>query len=452
LQTLRHKSGVTHALFVQGDTKIVTGCNRGAFLWHSSSGQKLAEYGGGEEMHYLAVGVRGGFVATFLGNNLAALWDASTGRLIAKIGSDRVASAAFSHDDKRVVVGSLSGNIRVFATEDGREVLRLGGHVRGVSSVRFSEDDRLILSASFDGTARLWDATTGAQLGVLSGHSKGVTVAMFGLDATIVTAALDGTARVWDFNGLLATDRSPEETAGSTFGDRKLVVQEHIVKIVDAATGAEKVTLKGHTGTVFAASFSADGDLVATASYDGTAGIWKSTTGARTALLRGHSGPVLSVAFSGDGRRVATGSADQTAIVWDISTGQLVARIGPLGQEVQRIWFSADLTRVLTALRGGSVFQWRHFPTRRSFLPTRNPSYPAAWGGSNASAFFSRWSRRVGASPGPSTRTTKTLQNGRRSGPIRRRPGGSGSWPGDTSLARHCPLRPTKKCQANRSS
>jgi len=386
LHVLQHKEGVTHAIFVLDGAKIVTASNKGTFLWETSTGQKLAEYAG--EVRHLAVGERGGFVATCTGESLAELWDAPTGRLIAKIGSDRVASAAFSHDEKRIVTGSLSGSIKVFASEDGREILRLAGHGRGVASVSFSKDDRQILSASFDGTARLWDATTGAEIAVLAGHSKGLIEAQFGRDAAIVTAALDGTARVWVFKRLPALDQQPDDTRGNTAGTRRLVVEENVVKIVDAATGVEKATLKGHKGTVLAATFSADGDLVVTASYDGTARIWNSSSGAEVGLLRGHAGPVLSAAFSRDAGRVATGSADRTAIVWDVATGQPVGRIGPLGHDVQRVWFSADSSRLLTALRDGSVAAWRHFPNTQQLLTYAKSVVPRCLGQQQRERFF----------------------------------------------------------------
>src|SRR5262249_20258666 len=47
-------------------------------------------------------------------------------------------------------------------------------------------------------------------------------------------------------------------------------------------------------------------------SGDGTLKVWDAATGQETLTLKGHTGEVMSVAFSPDGKRLASGSWDQT--------------------------------------------------------------------------------------------------------------------------------------------
>ena len=88
-------------------------------------------------------------------------------------------------------------------------------------------------------------------------------------------------------------------------------------KVWDAKSGAEVLTLKGHTEQVSSASFSPDGSRIVTGSRDKTAKVWDAKSGAEVLTLKGHTGPVHSASFSPDGSRIVTGSDDGTAKVWD---------------------------------------------------------------------------------------------------------------------------------------
>jgi WD40 repeat protein len=55
-------------------------------------------------------------------------------------------------------------------------------------------------------------------------------------------------------------------------------------------------------------------------SYDKTLKVWDAQTGQETLTLRGHTDIVTSVSFSPDGKRIVSGSADKTLKVWDISS------------------------------------------------------------------------------------------------------------------------------------
>jgi Trypsin-like peptidase domain/WD domain, G-beta repeat len=110
-----------------------------------------------------------------------------------------------------------------------------------------------------------------------------------------------------------------------------------------------------HGDVVNAVAFSPNGELVATASDDQTAGVWEVSSGKRVARL-GHEDWVNAVAFSPDGRLVATASDDRTARVWEVGSSQQLVRL--LHEDrVRGVAFSPDGKYLATA-SGNMVEIW----------------------------------------------------------------------------------------------
>ena len=79
------------------------------------------------------------------------------------------------------------------------------------------------------------------------------------------------------------------------------------------------VTLGGRVpGRVSAVAFSPDRQLLASASDDGTIGIWDLATRTLRETYRGHSAAALGVVFGRDGSTLYSGAADGTEIAWDV--------------------------------------------------------------------------------------------------------------------------------------
>ena len=92
--------------------------------------------------------------------------------------------------------------------------------------------------------------------------------------------------------------------------------------ILDAITGSCTAILSGHVECVKSVTFSSDGKLLVSGSFDKIVKLWDVQTGGIVKDFSGHEDSVTSVSISADSAMIASGSLDMTIYLWDISTGR----------------------------------------------------------------------------------------------------------------------------------
>jgi WD40 repeat protein len=124
--------------------------------------------------------------------------------------------------------------------------------------------------------------------------------------------------------------------------------------------------LTGHSGLVSAVTFSPDGNLLASASWDNNIRLWDTSDPDNPQPigqpLRGHTSFVTSVAFSPDGKTLASGSGDNAVGIWDLTTPtdvkELTAPLTGGGGEVYGVAFSPDGHSLAAASDDGAIRLW----------------------------------------------------------------------------------------------
>ena len=141
-------------------------------------------------------------------------------------------------------------------------------------------------------------------------------------------------------------------------GQRIVTAGSDGAKLWDAEDGRELRTFKPEKPT-FAVAFSPDGQRVVTGNYQ-IAAIWDCQTGRLLLQLEGHKGRsvVRSVSFSSDGRLVVTASDDGTAKIWRTDTGREMRTLKGHSGRVSSASFSPDGERIVTASVDGTARVW----------------------------------------------------------------------------------------------
>jgi RNA polymerase sigma factor (sigma-70 family) len=220
------------------------------------------------------------------------LRNARTGDLVRVLEghADVVTCLAFSGDGQMLASGGSDKTIKLWHTDTGKELHTLKGHSGWVHALAFTPDGKKLASGGYDKLIKLWDPATGQDLATLAGHKASVRALAIAPDGSCLAGGgADKIIRVWHL------------TPGSP---------------------SEPIALKGHEGTVRALAFSPAG-ILASGAEDGTVKLWEACTGKERVTLRGHTSDVLSLAFSRGGRTLVSGSLDKTVIVWDPIRGQM---------------------------------------------------------------------------------------------------------------------------------
>lgn len=121
---------------------------------------------------------------------------------------------------------------------------------------------------------------------------------------------------------------------------------------------------------VAAASFSPDGDLLATADYGGAVRLWSTPTLEESLAVKPSGSMVWGVSFSPDGALLAYWGLEKL-VLWDIESGTLANTIDTHGDYASVAAFSTDGSMLVTGAIDGVIEVWESSSLGTSTGPSR---------------------------------------------------------------------------------
>ncbi len=369
--------GITLALAVAEQVRLIG----------AADGAPLISLSHSSAVHDLAFAPDGALLATALNGKAVVLWDLATGKPLRELRlrtdtSDQVLPAAFTSVafdpvGTRVAAGDANGNLVIWRTRDGTQLLNRSVGLRVVTDVAFTPDGAAVAAASEGwrseaGAVWVWDTSSGTELARLSLAATTqqleplLQLAFTATGDTLVAGTASGRLLRWAWpTGKLEHERPAHMAAINTLlltpgggifsagrdgairrwnADGRLIDElEGLPAISAVAVGANQVIAAGedgslhlwdrngnlllqrsaHVGPINALGLSPNGRMLASVGDDGLVRLWAMPAISPLAELAGHSGPVLAVAISPDGRYLASAGSDGTVRLWRVPEAHL---------------------------------------------------------------------------------------------------------------------------------
>lgn len=333
-----HEGHVRSVDFIQKEQLLVTGGDDGTIrLWNLSSGNQVTKFNSQQGVvRSVSFEPNSQRIATAGDDGTVRLWDIQ-GKPLNKLHDSqyRVFRVIFSPNGKYLAADGDNSTVRIWKSS-GEIFNQFETNQREVLNISFSPDSEKIATAGRDGTVKLWDLS-GKELPYtrINGFQESVWSVDFSPDGNYLAAAgEEGIVKLWELRSSkqLAQMKADCRIFSVTFNrDGK-----HLATGGDCGVNlwniADKQPIQFNSkhsqrGTsIVYASFSPDGEYLATTGKDSTIRLW-TPMGKKFTEFTSPQTSISSIIFSPDGKHIATvDNHEDSVILWDLS-GNKIANI-----------------------------------------------------------------------------------------------------------------------------
>jgi serine/threonine protein kinase len=299
--------------------------------------QEVARFGEPPGIQVLASGPRAALVAAGGVDGSVRLWDIDARRRLAsfrtalhqRTGHEAlVTSLSFSRDGAFLASGHVDGSVHLWSLDTGEEIESRIRHDASVGALAFSPDGTTLATGGLDSTLKLWELSKlrqGEPQRRLIREPSGVTCLAYARDGRLLlTGHTNRIVRVHE----VATGRLSATLRGHAAAPTSIAVspdgrqvatggRDCTIRISSLDRPEEARVLTGHRKAVSAVSYSPRGDAIASVAMEHAVILWNTETGAQRATLWGAKGEVFaSVVTTGDEPLIVAGLSDGSLRVW----------------------------------------------------------------------------------------------------------------------------------------
>jgi len=239
---------------------------------------------------------------------------------------------AWEPHGRALISTSLDGTVRLWDSASGKQLKFLDSHEGGVLSAAWAPEGQAFVTAGSDRRIIIWDYPSGQKLDEITDIDRTVTSMSWSPSGKqVLTTTHDRRIYVWDIHNrriktILDGHRQyPRFTAFSPKGEYMASTSDgKKVRLWKGGSFSPGKVLEGHKATVNMVAWLSD-DILGTASDDQTIRIWDVRKGTCLKVLTDHVQRVMALSFSSDGRLMASRSWDNTLRLWRCDNWESVA-------------------------------------------------------------------------------------------------------------------------------
>ncbi|MBD2683119.1 MULTISPECIES: caspase family protein [Nostoc] len=365
---LRHKDQVLCVSFSPNGEMIVSGDRSGNIRLWNADGKLLKEFQAhSNSISTVSFSPDNKTLISCSSDKYIRLWSLhkeSIEKPIIEFSEDEeVYFATFSPDGKKIASANKDGTIVIRFT-DGKIIKKLKGHRGFVSKVRFSPNGKFLISSGEDGTIKFWHCQS-----KFEGHDDEIWGIDFNANGeTMITASSDKTARLWKRNGdcirILAHESKVYDAKLSPDGNTIVTVTvDGVIRIWnniqanDHKVLCKPIYISGAIANNI--SFSPTDDIFLIAGKDGTIKVFN-FKGKLLAQKPTREKNLIMATFSNNGQVIASSSTDKTVKLWKFdndSLSQIIESLTDFEENVYHISFSHDNQKFATVNQSSDFFE-----------------------------------------------------------------------------------------------